>query len=188
MTSETPAIRASDAEREQTVERLRSHAVDGRLTLEEFAQRIDSAYAARTRAELDELTRDLPATPPQPTTSPARQRRRWVVAILGGSSRRGRFRLAADTRVLALLGGADLDLRQAQIESADSTLTAIAALGGVNIVVPEGVDVEVDGIAILGGKDYKPGREPPQPGAPRLRIRALAFLGGIEVRTKQSSG
>jgi hypothetical protein len=184
MTSGSPAIRASDAEREQAVERLRAHAVDGRLTLEEFARRIDSAYAARTRDELEELMHDLPEVPAQTRPAAAKSRRRWVVAVLGGSTRRGRFRLAAETRVLALLGGADLDLRQAQIESADSSLTAVAILGGVNIVVPEGVEVDVDGIAILGGKDYKPGRTGPPPGAPRLRIRAFALLGGVEVKTK----
>jgi hypothetical protein len=184
MTSGSPAIRASDAEREHAVERLRAHAVDGRLTLEEFAQRIDSAYVARTRDELDELMRDLPETTSHSRPVAARTGRRWVVAILGGSTRRGRFRLAAETHVLALLGGADLDLRQAQIESPDSSLTAVAVLGGVNIVVPEGVDVDVDGIAILGGKDYKPGKTGPPPGAPRLRIRAFALLGGVEVTTK----
>ena len=72
MTDETPAIRASDAEREHTVELLRRHSVEGRLTLEEFAGRIERAYDARTRGELDELTRDLPE--PAAASAPARRR------------------------------------------------------------------------------------------------------------------
>src|SRR5438105_664968 len=58
--AEVPSVRASDAEREEVVARLRGHSVDGRLTLEEFAQRVDAAYAATTRAELERVTADLP--------------------------------------------------------------------------------------------------------------------------------
>jgi hypothetical protein len=60
-----PRLRASDADRERTVEQLRRHHADGRLDLEEFNERMDRAYAAKTLAELDELMTDLPrdATP-----------------------------------------------------------------------------------------------------------------------------
>ena len=53
-------VRASDAERELTVERLRRAVGNGRLTIEEFDERAAQAYAARTRGELADLTRDLP--------------------------------------------------------------------------------------------------------------------------------
>jgi len=56
-------IRASDAERDATVERLSRAAGDGRLTLEEFSQRMEQATAATTRAELSRLIADLPAEP-----------------------------------------------------------------------------------------------------------------------------
>jgi hypothetical protein len=55
-----PQLRASDADRERTVEQLRRHHADGRLDLEEFSERTDRAYAAKTMAELDELVVDLP--------------------------------------------------------------------------------------------------------------------------------
>jgi hypothetical protein len=53
-------VRASDAERELTVERLRRAVGNGRLSVEEFDERATAAYAARTRGELADLTRDLP--------------------------------------------------------------------------------------------------------------------------------
>jgi hypothetical protein len=63
-----PRLRASDADRERTVARLRRHHVDGRLDLEEFQQRVEQAYGARTVDELDRLMRDLPAeVAPDPT-------------------------------------------------------------------------------------------------------------------------
>lgn len=53
-------MRASDADREEAVTRLRDHAATGRLDVEELEQRISAAYAARTHGELAVLQRDLP--------------------------------------------------------------------------------------------------------------------------------
>lgn len=185
MTQDAPAIRASDAEREQAVESLRAHAVDGRLTLGEFAQRVDRAYAAKTRDELDQLTRDLPTS--ERPASPGRRRfPRWLVSVLGGVERRGRVRLAAETIGLTFLGGMDLDLRDAEIESAESRMTLVTLLGGVDIKLPEGVDAEVRGVSFLGGKDFDAGNEPAPPGAPRLTINAYTLLGGVSVRARGS--
>jgi len=184
VTSETPAVRASDAEREHTVELLRRHSVDGRLTLEEFAGRIERAYEARTRDELEELTRDLPEAG---AATPARTRKRasrWVVSIMGGTERRGRWRLGKETKVVCVMGGAELDLRHAELDDPDSTITVVAVMGGAEIIVPEGVDVDVGGFAFMGGKEFKPGRTPPPPTAPRVRIDAYAFMGGIEIKTR----
>jgi hypothetical protein len=62
-----PAIRASDADRDQTLAVLRRHFADGRLTLPELEERVDSACAATTLEHLAALTADLPAPPRQPT-------------------------------------------------------------------------------------------------------------------------
>jgi hypothetical protein len=55
-----PNLRASDADREATADRLRKHHTDGRIDAEEFTERLDRCYAAKTVGELSELTRDLP--------------------------------------------------------------------------------------------------------------------------------
>jgi hypothetical protein len=61
MTSEHPDMRASDAERERVAEVLREAVAEGRLQMEEFEQRLDATYKARTHGELEPLVRDLPA-------------------------------------------------------------------------------------------------------------------------------
>jgi hypothetical protein len=180
-----PALRASDAERDRTVELLRSGTVDGRLTLEEFAQRMGSAYEARTREELDELTRDLPAeTAPAQFPSRRSASAKWVVAVMGGADRRGRFRLGAQTNVVTVMGGANIDLRQAELEGPDVTITVVSVMGGTNIIVPEGVDVDLTGFSIMGGRSYRRGRKPVPPGAPVVRVRAFSIMGGVSVVTK----
>jgi hypothetical protein len=65
------SLRVSDADREQFVEALRQHHVDGRLTAEELTDRTERAYAARTFGDLDSLAADLPPLrPPAPTAPP----------------------------------------------------------------------------------------------------------------------
>jgi uncharacterized protein DUF1707 len=54
------ALRASDSDREQAAERLRSAAADGRLCTEELEHRLGSALAARTYGELDPVVADIP--------------------------------------------------------------------------------------------------------------------------------
>ena len=56
-----PRMRASDADRDRTASLLREHHAEGRLTAEEFHERLDRAYAAKTLGDLDELLADLPA-------------------------------------------------------------------------------------------------------------------------------
>jgi Domain of unknown function (DUF1707)/Cell wall-active antibiotics response 4TMS YvqF len=185
VTSETPAIRASDSEREHTVAVLRRHSVDGRLTLEEFVGRIERAYEAKTREELEELTRDLPET--STATAPARRQKpasRWIVSVMSGTEKRGRWRLARETNVICVMGGAELDLRHAELEDLDSTITVVAVMGGAEIIVPEGVDVDLGGFAFIGGKEFRPGKTVPPPSAPSVRIKAYALMGGIEVKTR----
>src|SRR5258708_289091 len=55
-----PRLRASDADRERTVQLLREHHAEGRLDIEEFHERLNAAYAAKTMGDLDEILGDLP--------------------------------------------------------------------------------------------------------------------------------
>src|SRR5499427_3255625 len=88
-TDDQPAggIRASDAERDATVERLSRAAGDGRLTLEEFSQRMEQATAAKTRAELDPLVADLPTDAGAAGSAVAERgpgRPSWHISPIGG--------------------------------------------------------------------------------------------------------
>jgi uncharacterized protein DUF1707 len=177
---ETPAVRASDAEREQTIARLRDATGEGRLTLEEFAQRADRVYAAKTSDDLVELTSDLP----EEATVEARERRtakRFTVSIFGGMDRKGRWRSAANHWVISIFGGSDLDFRDASIEGAESTVLVFDLFGGTDLYVPEGVDVDFSGFGIFGGSTEHGRDVPPRAGAPALRVRAFSLFGGTDL-------
>lgn len=188
MTERLPSLRASDAEREAAVVRLREAAGEGRLTFEELAERTELAYAARTDAELERLAHDLPATAPAVARAevgaPAGERADWVLAVMGASERKGRWRVRNRTQAIALMGGVDLDLRQAELPVGDVTITAWAIMGGIDVRVPEGVRVELGGFALMGGNVSKGAAEPPPPGAPVVTVRAYSLMGGVNVRRR----
>jgi class 3 adenylate cyclase len=179
-----PVVRISDADRNQAVELLRRHTADGRLTLDEFSERVGLAFGARTRADLQHVMADLPAVQaPVPETA-RRPAKGWTVSIMSGSRRTGRWRPQAHTKAVAIMGGCELDLRQAEIDGPEIVITAVAFMGGVDIVVPDGIEVDLSGVPIMGGKDLRVRDVAPTPGAPRVRVRAFPIMGGVTVRSK----
>jgi hypothetical protein len=190
VTSQPPDLRVSDADRERVAERLRDAAGEGRLTVEELDERLELAYAARTGTDLAPLTADLPAASPGGDLAEHRRggpgkTRRWIVAIMGGGNLRGRWLAGRKLTSVAIMGGGEIDLRNAVLTEGDLQITIFSFMGGVNVVVPPGVDVECSGFALMGGNDT---HVPPQdlpPGARRVHVRAISIMGGSDVKMKR---
>jgi class 3 adenylate cyclase len=178
-----PPVLASDSEREHVALTLRDAAGEGRLTLEELTERLDSAYAARTSKDLELVTRDLPAQP-SPGAVDIGGETSSVLAIMSGANRSGRWRLGKRCRAIAVMGGCKLDLRGAELTAQDPVIRAVSVMGGIEIIVPEGIPVEVTGLALMGGKSVRIKDVVPATGAPRLHVRVLAFMGGVSVRSR----
>jgi Domain of unknown function (DUF1707)/Cell wall-active antibiotics response 4TMS YvqF len=177
--SAEPPIRASDVDRERAIELLREHRVEGRLTLEEFTERMSMAATARTTDALDELARDLP--PAQSAVSSRRRPVRFLFAMFGSTEREGRIRVGRRVECLSLLGNIDLDLRQATLEADVVTVVAIGLFGTLDVYVPEGVEVDLHGFALGGHKRANGNDPPPQPGTPLVRVFAVSIFAGIDV-------
>jgi hypothetical protein len=160
-----PDLRASDAEREQTAETLRRAMGEGRLTVEELEDRLRAAYSAPTVRELELLVSDVTV----PATAPARSGGlsvregpggdRWVVSIMSGHERKGRWRIAERCTVLNIMGGSEIDLNDVELSEPVTQLNVYTVMGGGEIRVPDGVDVEVSNVAIMGGVGVKRGRK-----------------------------
>jgi hypothetical protein len=173
-----PALRASDRERELVAGLLRDHAVEGRLTLEELSERVGHAYKASTRDQLEELTRDL-SVPERPAAR--RRATKLLLSFIGGPNKHGRWRLGRHLVILTFIGGADLDLRHAEIDGASTTITILSFIGGADLHVPAGVEVELSGFSAIGGNDEQGLQPPRHRGAPLVRVRAFGFIGGTDV-------
>jgi Domain of unknown function (DUF1707)/Cell wall-active antibiotics response 4TMS YvqF len=176
-------VRSSDAEREEVVDRLRDAAGEGRLTLEELAERVEAADGARTRGDLERIVADLPAAERTAArTAPPAPRR--LFGILGGDTLSGTNRLGAELRVINFMGGADIDLTDAVLVEGELTIRVVSIWGGSKIIVPDGVRVEHTGRALLGWDEVDQpadGHAPP-PGAPVVRIHSVSIMGGNDVK------
>lgn len=181
MSAEPPALRASDAERHQAIEDLRRHAGEGRLTLEELTQRIDSAYAAQTRDELARITADLPADTGTRAPAPRRRPTSRTLVLFGDVERKGPWRIASHSSVVVGFGNADIDLRHAQIDGNEVTITAYIAFGNVDFYVPEGIDVDHGGLAIFGARGDHGTDVTPSPDAPLVRVRVYTLFGNSDL-------
>ena len=194
------ALRASDTDRERVADRLREAAAQGQITLDELDERLETAYRAKTFGELAPVTADLPAasapapgTALAPAASPAASRiggtpGKWrhSIAIMSGSSRKGRWVMPAKYLAVAVMGGIEIDLREASFSEPVTVINVAVLMGGVDIKVPEGVEVHCDAVSIMGGSDV--GEDPSSGvdvvGAPVVRITGLVLMGGVSVSYK----
>jgi hypothetical protein len=185
------SLRVSDAERDVTLKILNDNAAIGRLTLEELEERSGQAMAAKTRGELAVLTRDLPADgnasssagsgAGRPVHAPAECKPvRWLLGLIGGGHHRGKFRGVGTINAVYIISGEDIDLRDVELDGGELLLNTFSVIGGGDIYVPDGVEVDMGGFSLIGGHDMR-GAEQSRPGAPVIRIRGYAILGGVTI-------
>jgi hypothetical protein len=186
-----PELRASDADREQAAERLRHAAGDGRLTMDELEERLNTVYESRTHGELERLTADIvPRGGDQQLATGARRMpvrkgdggAGWLVSIMSGRDRKGRWRVGRHLKVIDVMGGSNLDLNDAELSDDHVEITVIAIMGGSEIRVPEGLNVELSEFAFMGGNDANLGDPQPDPGGPTLHLRMISVMGGSSVK------
>ena len=182
--------------REATIAALCEHFSKDNLTLEEFERRLDAAHTVQTMPELNGLIQDLPELPAAnalaasaggsvPKVSAHTRDTQHFVCVMGGVDKRGQWAPAQKTYCYAFMGGAALDYREALLPPGETELTIIAIMGGVEIVVPPGLRVDCDGIAIMGGFDHVDEAGPPTPNASVLKINGLAMMGGVEITVRR---
>ena len=173
--------------REKAIETISRHYTSGQIDIDEFETRLDRLYRAGSVEEILEVQADLPslASPAdhrEPGDAAGRRDSQLVLAVLGGTERKGTWTPARRINAFALMGGLGLDFRQAVFAPGVTELTVIAMMGGVEILVPPGLRVECEGFGLLGGfEGLSQGDAAAYPGEPTLRIRGIAIMGGVEV-------
>lgn len=188
-------MRASDADRERVAQVLHNALAEGRITVNELEERLSTVYAAKTIGDLKPVTVDLPTSPGviEPATSralgfPDQRIGGYAgspvsIGVMSGAVRKGSWVLPPQHTSFAFWGGAEIDLRQARFADKHCTITAIAIMGGIQITVPDDINVDVTGIGFMGGfvLEDKSGAPPAPPTAPTVKINGLGFWGGVVV-------
>lgn len=111
----------------------------------------------------------------------------YIVAVMSGSTRKGPWEPPEKLQVFACMGGVELDFREAALLEGTTDVDVFALMGGINITVPDDIDVEVNGFGLMGGFDHV-SKHGVEPGRPLLRIRGIAIMGGVAVKVKPLAG
>ncbi|MFB4304432.1 DUF1707 domain-containing protein [Actinomadura sp. NTSP31] len=168
-------LRASDADRERVAEVLGEALADGRLTMQEHADRTTRVFAARTLGELTGLTLDLSPEEAQPILVDDRP----VSVFFGRVRRDGRWVVPVKLPLLALFGTVELDLREAVLQRRHIVLDSLVLAGRVRLLVPEGVRVDITGRTILSTREL---RTRPAAEGPTIEVAGTLVLGSVKAR------
>lgn len=190
-----PALRASDADRERVESVLHAAFGEGRITVAELEERLTALYAAKTLDELRPLTADLPVAQAAVISRPGAELghpliggvpgSKVSIAIMSGTDRKGNWVVPPQHNAFAFWGGIKIDLRRARFASRFTTITATAIMGGIDIIVPDDIQVEVTGIGFMGAFESQGDAQlEPDPDGPVVRINGLAFWGGVSVKRR----
>ena len=188
--AEPQDFRAGDRDRDAVVQRLQEAFADGRLDDEEFDQRTRAALTARLSSELAVLTGDLPeSTSLAPIArlpaADGHKPGRLAIAYKSSIRRAGRWRVPEQFRTVVYKGSGHIDLRAAELTAPVTTLFAIAYKSRIDVLVPLGVRVELDGFGVSKGWSAEEDLESRLPAdAPVVHVRGIGYKGTIEVSTK----
>lgn len=112
------------------------------------------------------------------------------VGVLSGMDKVGNWTVAPTHVSIGFWGGTTIDLRDAVFTSPETTITCIAVMGGVEVIVPPELEVRVSGIGFMGGFGWnklhqaRPQRQAPA-GNPVVTINGLGFWGGVGITRKE---
>jgi hypothetical protein len=171
---------------------------EGRLSIGELDERLQQVYASKTLGELVPLTADLPvATPIGSTPMPLAQQGYQVdnriggapggsvaFAVMGGFQRKGNWVVPGHYTAFAMMGGGEIDLTEAHFAEAETTIQCFAFMGGIEIIVPDDITVQVNGFAFMGGFDHRHAQDGP-PGSPVVHVTGFAMMGGVDVKRRK---
>jgi hypothetical protein len=182
-----PDLRASDADRDRVIDVLRAATTDGRLTADEFSERMEAALSSRTFRELAPLTADLTAPPasPAPESAPAEDVMR--IDQYGGSVQRsGRWVVPRRLELHPSWCDVTIDFTDAVVRHDTLHVEMKMRGGSLILVVGPGTVVDVDSLATrYTDVVIHPATEPGTPVRFRIRLAGRMRYGYIEARYGQ---
>lgn len=174
--------------RDTTIKRLEYNYAHGFMTLEEFEKRLEKAIHSPDADIIVNLCSDLKNNPDNASepeksflNSGTIPEEETFVGILSGINRKGKWKPARKNKVLVILGGIDLDFSEAELAPGVTDFEFFCAMGGLDLIVPPGINVEVSGIPIMGGIENKlPGDH--YAGQPTIRLHGIILMGGVNIK------
>jgi hypothetical protein len=180
----SPDLRASDADRDRVIDVLRAATADGRLTADEFSERMEAALASRTFRELAPLTADLAAAPAQPKPENAQAEDVLRIDQRGGSVQRtGRWVVPRRLEMHPSWCDVNLDFTEAVIRHDTLHVDMRMRGGSLILVTGGGMIVDADSLTTrYADVSIHPPAEPDTPVRLRIHLAGRMRYGYIEAR------
>ncbi len=190
-------MRVSDAERDQVAEVLREAAAQGRITLDELDERLNAVYAAKTYADLEPVTADLPTgaetlpgTVARPVEGLLPERRDGGDALVIRSQsstvvRKGVWKVPHRVEVYNKYGSTRLDFREASLATSVVEVHVDASWGSGDVILPEGATADVEADASWFGTLRNSVDSLRRASAPHFVITGSCQGGSLTIRYKR---
>lgn len=177
-------LRASDADREQIAELLRTAVGEGRIDFAEFEERLTATYAARTYGELEPLVADLVITA-RPVAAPVAAEDQEPLELRtrsGNVRQKGHWAVPPVIVAECTSGNIKIDFTEAVCLHPEVRVTATCGSGNIVMVVPRGWAARIDGASSRMGHITNKATDAPSPGSPTLRLTGSVRSGNIRIR------
>ncbi|WP_232666236.1 DUF1707 SHOCT-like domain-containing protein [Pseudonocardia sp. TRM90224] len=175
----SPLPEPLDSERAAAQSRLEVAVGEGRLTLDEFTERCSRVWSATDKTAIARTLDDLPVE----VVGQRQKATSVLVGVFGDIKRRGRWAVRERVSAFLLFGDVELDLRGAVVRGDELTIRVYTIFGDAQVVVPEGVDVEMGGFSLFGDEETKLAPVERVRGTPLVRVRQFSIFGDLEVRS-----
>ena len=198
-----PAPIKLDDAREKAIDLLSECFARDMLSVEDFERRVSLAHAAGSMVELGGAIEglgsgagvvagekggsaaDLARSAPAATLAEVRATDR-AVAVFGETKRVGQWVPARSNTVVAVMGSAVIDLRDARLGPGHTAFSVLAVMGSVEVLVPPGLRVQCGGSAVFGSFERRESSPAPVvPGNPVVRVEGFSVFGSVEIETRR---
>lgn len=183
-----------ETDRERVIQTLCTHFAHDHLSTEELELRCEHAYKAESSAELTALIAGLPAIVPEMTgdtplygVAPlgrAEPEEKRHLVIMSNVRKKGAWTPSRHTKVIAVMGAAKFDLREALLLHGETNFDVSVVVGEVEFIIPPGLRVECDGNALMGEFDDSHSEGFAAPDAPVIRVTGSVLMGAVRIKTR----
>ncbi|SET57439.1 DUF1707 domain-containing protein [Thalassotalea agarivorans] len=192
--------RPTEKVREEVIDRLIMNYGHGELSYEAFNRRLDEAMDTQNNETLQSLVEDLPLTPDEQYirskteenaatyVSEGATEEEHIVSIFSGSDRGGRWVVPKKLKVTTVFGGGDLNFSEAVFSQQQTEIEVFCLFGGVDIHVPEGVNVVSRMFNIFGGVSNNTNNAIGSQAnvAPTIVVTGYCIFSGVNIRIPRS--
>lgn len=166
--------------REDTIKQLEFAYSHGEISLTELEKRIEIAVNTEQVEDLLSQVEGL-KEPEKPVPAIEAEPEETMMAVLSSIQRKGRWTPARNNKIFVFMGSVELNFTEADMSPGVTEFEFFSVMGGIELRVPEGINVQLSGLPLLAGIENKLSHSQ-YPGNPTIKIHGTALMSGVEIK------